>query len=93
MVPLRQVSKTLIVWRLPSSKRILESVPAEPATAWLFLPPHRLVNLIEQELTFGSPCDPNWRILFTQTKPERVRLLVDSLGLELEIQEESLIHT
>ena len=57
------------------------------------LPPHRLVNLIGQELTFDSPCDPNWRILFTQTKPERVRLLVDSLGLELEIQDESLIHT
>ena len=56
------------------------------------LPPHRLTSLIEQELTFGSPCDPNWRILFAQTKPERVRLLADSLGLELEIQEEALIR-
>ena len=55
------------------------------------LRPSELALLIEQELTFGSPSDPNWRMLFAQVNHDRIRLLADSLGLALNIQEESRI--
>jgi len=51
--------------------------------------PRQLAGLIEQELTFRSPSDRNWRMLFTQAKRDRIRLLADALGLILDIQEES----
>jgi hypothetical protein len=51
--------------------------------------PRQLAGLIEQELTFRSPSDRNWRMLFAQAKRDRIRLLVDALGLILDIQEES----
>jgi hypothetical protein len=53
------------------------------------LPPQPLANLIEQELTFRSPPDHNWRMLFAQAKRDRLRLLADALGLRLDIQEGS----
>ena len=51
--------------------------------------PQQLANLIEQELTFRSPSDRNWRMIFAQAKHDRIRLLADSLGLIPDIQEES----
>jgi hypothetical protein len=51
--------------------------------------PRQLAGLIEQELTFRSPSDRNWRMLFAQAKRDRIRLLADALGLILDIQEES----
>jgi len=51
--------------------------------------PQQLACLIEQELTFRSPSDRNWRMLFAKAKRDRVRLLADSLGLVLDIGEES----
>jgi hypothetical protein len=51
--------------------------------------PRQLAGLIEQELTFRSSSDRNWRMLFAQVKRDRVRLLADVLGLILDIQEES----
>ena len=51
--------------------------------------PQQLASLIEQELAFRSPSDQNWRMIFSQAKHDRIRLLADSLGLILDIQEES----
>jgi hypothetical protein len=51
--------------------------------------PQQLASLIEQELTFRSPSDRNWRMIFVQAKHDRIRLLADSLGLIPDIQEES----
>jgi hypothetical protein len=51
--------------------------------------PQQLASLIEQELTFRSPSDRNWRMIFAQAKHDRIRLLADSLGLIPDIQEES----
>jgi hypothetical protein len=50
--------------------------------------PQQLASLIEQELTFRSPSDRNWRMIFAQAKHGRIRLLADSLGLIVNIQEE-----
>ena len=52
-------------------------------------PPRQLASLIEQELTFRSPSDRNWRMLFAQAKHDRIRLLADALGLRVDISEES----
>jgi len=53
------------------------------------LPPREFARLIEQALSFYSPSDRNWQMLFAEAKRDRIRLLADSLGLVLEIKEES----
>ena len=53
------------------------------------IPPRELVRLIEQSFSFYSPSDRNWQMLFTEVKRDRIRLLADSLGLVLDIEEES----
>ena len=50
--------------------------------------PQQLTSLIEQELTFRSPSDRDWRMIFSQAKHNRIRLLADSLGLIPDIPEE-----
>jgi len=53
------------------------------------LPPQQLGSLIEQELMFRSPSNPNWRMIFAQTKRDRIRLLADLLGLAMEIEQDA----
>ncbi len=53
------------------------------------IPPRDLVCLIEQSFSFYSPSDRNWRMLFAEAKRDRLRLLADSLGLVLDIEEET----
>lgn len=53
------------------------------------MPPRELVRLIEHSFSFYSPSDRNWRMLFAEAKRDRIRLLVDSLGLVLDIEEET----
>ncbi len=53
------------------------------------IPPRELVRLIEHSFSFYSPSDRNWRMLFADAKRDRIRLLADSLGLVLDIEEES----
>ena len=53
------------------------------------IPPRELVRLIEHSFSFYSPSDPNWRMLFADAKRDRIRLLADSLGLVLDIDEET----
>ncbi|PKN95678.1 MAG: hypothetical protein CVU43_24275 [Chloroflexi bacterium HGW-Chloroflexi-5] len=51
--------------------------------------PRELVRLIEHSFSFYSPSDRNWRMLFAEAKRDRIRLLADSLGLVLDIEEET----
>ena len=51
------------------------------------LSPRELAHLIQQSLTFYSPSDRDWRILFAEAKRDRIRLLADELGLVFEIEE------
>jgi transposase-like protein len=53
------------------------------------IPPRELVRLIEQSFSFYSPSDRDWRMLFAEAKRDRIRLLADSLGLVLGIEEET----
>ena len=53
------------------------------------VPPRDLVRLMEQALSFYSPSDRNWRMLFAEAKRDRIRLLADSLGLVMGIEEET----
>jgi hypothetical protein len=53
------------------------------------IPPRDLVRLIEQSFSFYSPSDRDWRMLFAEAKRDRIRLLADSLGLVLGIEEET----
>jgi hypothetical protein len=53
------------------------------------IPPRELVRLIEHSFSFYSPSDRNWRILFAEAKRDRIWLLADSLGLVLDIEEET----
>jgi hypothetical protein len=53
------------------------------------IPPRELVRLIEQSFSFYSPSDRNWRMLFAEAKRDRIRLLADSLGLVMDIEEET----
>ncbi|MHB1338305.1 MAG: DnaA N-terminal domain-containing protein [Bellilinea sp.] len=53
------------------------------------IPPRELVRLIEHSFSFYSPSDRNWRMLFAEAKKDRIRLLADSLGLVLDIEEET----
>jgi len=53
------------------------------------IPPRELVRLIEHSFSFYSPPDRNWRMLFAEAKRDRIRLLADSLGLVLDIEEET----
>jgi len=53
------------------------------------IPPRELVRLIEHSFSFYSPSDRNWRMLFADAKRDRIRLLADSLGLVLDIKEET----
>ena len=53
------------------------------------IPPRELVHLIEHSFSFYSPSDRNWRMLFAEAKRDRIRLLADSLGLVLDIEEET----
>ena len=53
------------------------------------IPPRELVRLIEHSFSFYSPSDRNWRMLFAEAKRDRIRLLADSLGLVLDIEEEA----
>ena len=53
------------------------------------IPPRELVRLIEHSFSFYSPSDRNWRMLFADAKRDRIRLLADSLGLVLDIEEET----
>jgi hypothetical protein len=53
------------------------------------IPPRELVRLIEHSSSFYSPSDQNWRMLFAEAKRDRIRLLADSLGLVLGIEEET----
>lgn len=53
------------------------------------IPPRDLVRLIEQSFSFYSPSDRDWRMLFAEAKRDRIRLLADSLGLVLSIEEET----
>ena len=53
------------------------------------IPPRELVRLIEHSFSFYSPSDRNWRMLFAEAKRDRIRLLADSLGLVLDIEEET----
>lgn len=53
------------------------------------IPPRELVRLIEQSFSFYSPTDRNWRMLFADAKRDRIRLLADSLGLVMDIEEET----
>lgn len=52
-------------------------------------PPRELVRLIEHSFSFYSPSDRNWRMLFAEAKRDRIRLLADSLGLVMGIEEET----
>jgi hypothetical protein len=52
------------------------------------LSPGELARLIKQSLTFNSPSDRDWRMLFAAAKRDRIRLLADELGLVFEIEEE-----
>jgi len=51
------------------------------------IPPRELVRLIEHSFSFYSPSDQNWRMLFAEAKRDRIRLLADSLGLVLDIED------
>ena len=51
------------------------------------LSPRELARLIKQSLTFYSPSDRDWRMLFAEAKRDRIRLLADELGLVFEIEE------
>ncbi len=53
------------------------------------IPPRELVRLIEHSFSFYSPSDRNWRMLFAEAKRDRIRLLADSLGLVMDIEEET----
>jgi len=53
------------------------------------IPPRDLVRLIEHSFSFYSPSDRNWQMLFAEVKRDRIRLLADSLGLVLDIKEET----
>jgi hypothetical protein len=53
------------------------------------IPPRELVRLIEHSFSFYSPFDRNWRMLFADAKRDRIRLLADSLGLVLDMEEET----
>jgi hypothetical protein len=53
------------------------------------IPPRELVRLIEHSFSFYSPSDRNWRRLFAEAKRDRIRLLADSLGLVMDIEEET----
>lgn len=53
------------------------------------IPPRELVRLIEHSFSFYSLSDRNWRMLFAEAKKDRIRLLADSLGLVLDIEEET----
>ena len=53
------------------------------------MPPRELVRLIEHSFSFYSPSDRNWQMLFAEAKKDRIRLLADSLGLVLDIEEET----
>jgi hypothetical protein len=53
------------------------------------IPPRELVRLIEQSFSYYSPSDRNWRMLFAEAKRDRIQLLADSLGLVLDIEEET----
>jgi len=53
------------------------------------IPPRDLVRLIEQSFSYYSPSDRNWQMLFAEVKRDRIRLLADSLGLVLDIKEET----
>jgi hypothetical protein len=53
------------------------------------IPPRELVRLIEQSFSFYSPSDRDGRMLFAEAKRDRIRLLADSLGLVLGIEEET----
>ena len=53
------------------------------------IPPRELVRLIEHSFSFYSPSERNWRMLFAEAKRDRIRLLADSLGLVLDIEEET----
>ena len=53
------------------------------------IPPRELVRLIEHSFSFYSPSDRNWQMLFAEAKKDRIRLLADSLGLVLDIEEET----
>ena len=49
--------------------------------------PRELARLIKQSITFYSPSDRDWRMLFAEAKRDRIRLLADELGLVFEIEE------
>lgn len=53
------------------------------------MPPKDLVTLIDQSFSFSSPSDSNWQMLFAEVRKDRIRLLADSLGLILDIKEET----
>jgi len=53
------------------------------------IPPRDLVRLIEYSFSFYSPSDRNWRMLFAEAKRDRIRLLADTLGLVMDIEEET----
>jgi hypothetical protein len=76
---------SLAIARLKENPGISASGASDRLAA---IPPKKLVNLIEKELAFRSPSDRNWRMIFAKAKRDRIRLLADSLGLILDIQEE-----
>jgi len=53
------------------------------------LPPTDLARFVEQALSYRPPSDRNWKSLFEGVKMDRIRLLSDSLGLDLIIEKES----
>ena len=77
---------SLAIAKLKENPGISAGGASERLTA---LPPREFARLIEQALSFYSPSDRNWRMLFAEVKRDRIRLLADSLGLVLEIKEES----
>jgi hypothetical protein len=77
---------SLAIAKLNENPGISAGGASERLTALL---PRELARLIEQAFSFYSPSDRNWQMLFAETKRDRIRLLADSLGLVLEIDEES----
>ncbi len=77
---------SLAIAKLKENPRIGAGGASERLAA---LQPRNLARLIEQSFTFYSPTDQNWQRLFAEVKRDRIRLLADSLGLVLDIEEET----
>ena len=77
---------SLAIAKLKEAPRISAGGASDRLAA---LPPRELARLIKQSFSLYSPTDQNWRMLFAEAKRDRIRLLADSLGLVLDIEEDT----